>query len=151
MSIPEPPPAAPAPPTTEMGDVADKVKGPAISLIVVGAISAVLQVLGILANLLGMGMASADMSQFEGMEGMEWMAPLMSGTVSILISILALAVAAVLIFGGLKMKSLQSYGLAMAATILAMVPCLTPCCLGIPFGIWALVVMLKPEVKAAFG
>jgi hypothetical protein len=32
-----------------------------------------------------------------------------------------------------------------------MIPCISPCCLlGLPIGIWALVVLLKPEVKAAF-
>ena len=37
------------------------------------------------------------------------------------------------------------------ATIIAMVPCISPCCLvGLPIGIWALVVLMKPEVKAAF-
>lgn len=37
------------------------------------------------------------------------------------------------------------------AAILAMIPCVSPCCLlGLPLGIWALIVLLKPEVKAAF-
>ena len=37
------------------------------------------------------------------------------------------------------------------ASILAMIPCLSPCCLiGLPIGIWALVILMKPEVKAAF-
>jgi hypothetical protein len=49
------------------------------------------------------------------------------------------------------MQSLRSYGFAFAAAILAMIPCLTPCCvLGLPFGIWALVVLNKPEVKSQF-
>jgi len=39
----------------------------------------------------------------------------------------------------------------MAAAIVACVPFCSPCVvLGIPFGIWALVVMAKPEVRAAF-
>ncbi len=51
----------------------------------------------------------------------------------------------------MKMKKLESYGLAMAASIIAMIPCLSPCCLiGLPIGIWALVVLSKPEVKSAF-
>jgi hypothetical protein len=49
------------------------------------------------------------------------------------------------------MKKLESYGLAMAASIIAMIPCVSPCCLlGLPIGIWALVVLMKPEVKSAF-
>ena len=32
-----------------------------------------------------------------------------------------------------------------------MVPCISPCCLlGLPFGIWALSVLNKPHVQAAF-
>ncbi len=57
----------------------------------------------------------------------------------------------VIIIGAVRMKNLQSYGFAMTAAILAMIPCLTPCCaLGLPFGIWALVVLSDPQVKAAF-
>ncbi|MCP3098175.1 hypothetical protein LZ198_04695 [Myxococcus sp. K15C18031901] len=53
--------------------------------------------------------------------------------------------------GALKMKSLQSYGMAMTGAIAALVPCCGPCyCLGLPLGIWALVVLSKPEVKARF-
>ncbi|WP_240360408.1 hypothetical protein [Pyxidicoccus caerfyrddinensis] len=53
--------------------------------------------------------------------------------------------------GALKMRGLQSYGLAMTAGILALIPCCGPCgCFGIPLGIWALVVLRKPEVRAAF-
>lgn len=54
-------------------------------------------------------------------------------------------------FGALKMKNLQNYGLAMTAAIISVIPCCGPCaCLGIPVGIWALVVLNKPEVKSAF-
>lgn len=39
----------------------------------------------------------------------------------------------------------------MAVSILSMVPCVSPCCLlGLPVGIWALVVLNTPEVKQAF-
>lgn len=55
------------------------------------------------------------------------------------------------IFGSLKMKSLESYGLAMTAGILSVIPCCSPCLIiGIPFAIWALVVLNNPEVKGAF-
>jgi hypothetical protein len=50
----------------------------------------------------------------------------------------------------MKMKKLERYGLAMTASILAMLPCSLCCVLGLPIGIWALVVLMKPEVKSAF-
>jgi hypothetical protein len=52
-------------------------------------------------------------------------------------------------FGALKMKNLERRGLAIAASIVAMIPGLT-CLFAIPVGIWALVVLCKAEVKAAF-
>jgi predicted Zn finger-like uncharacterized protein len=56
----------------------------------------------------------------------------------------------IVLAGAIKMKRLQSFGLAMTACILAMIPC--NCCfvLGIPFGIWGLVILNKPAVKEAF-
>jgi len=159
MSTPAPPPptyqdppmGSPPPPGGGSQAAQSLVKGPAISLLIVSGLTFVLEILSIFANLLGISFMSAgDMSQFEGMEGMEWMAPLMSGTFTIVMGLLVLAASAVIFFGALKMKDLQSYNLAMTATILAMIPCFSFCCVGIPFGIWSLVVLLKPEVKTAF-
>ncbi|MEY2428203.1 MAG: hypothetical protein QOJ40_1088, partial [Verrucomicrobiota bacterium] len=66
-------------------------------------------------------------------------------------SIIGIAVSGLILFGGLKMKKLESHGLAMGASIIAMIPCISPCCLvGLPIGIWAVVVLSKPEVKGAF-
>jgi hypothetical protein len=56
-----------------------------------------------------------------------------------------------MIVGGIKMMSLSGYGLSMTASILAMIPCTSPCCLlGLPFGIWSVVVLSRADVKAAF-
>jgi hypothetical protein len=53
--------------------------------------------------------------------------------------------------GGGKMKQLTGYGWAIAGSILAIIPCTNSCCcLSMPFGIWALVVLLNSDVKAAF-
>lgn len=59
---------------------------------------------------------------------------------------------AVILFAGWRMKNLQSYTLAIVGSILAMIPLIGPCCCitGLPFGVWALIVLLKPEVKGAF-
>ena len=143
------PPAAPTPPSR--AEILDKVKGPAIALMVIAILGIALNLFGLLANLLGMGaMSMQDVSQLED-AGMGWMAPFLSGTFSILTGLVSLVGNAVIVFGAMKMKNLQSYALAMTAAILALIPCFTACCLiGIPFGIWALVVLLKPEVKAAF-
>jgi len=147
---PPPPPYTPAGPSNT--DVQRTVSGPAIGLLVTAGIGIAFQILGLLMNLLGMGMAGmGDMSELEGMEGAEWMAPLMSGTIGIISAFIGIAIAILIIFGALQMKKMRSWGLALTASIVAMIPCLSPCCLlGLPIGIWALVVLLKPEVKAAF-
>ena len=55
------------------------------------------------------------------------------------------------ILGGIMMRSLKSYGWGMAGSIVSLIPCATGCCCtGIPFGIWALIVLSRPDVKAAF-
>jgi hypothetical protein len=74
-----------------------------------------------------------------------------SGGFGIVSSSSGILLSAVIFYGGLKMKRLENHGLAVASSILAIIPCTSPCCLlGIPVGIWALVVLMKPEVKSAF-
>jgi hypothetical protein len=57
------------------------------------------------------------------------------------------------IVGGARMFVLKSYGLAVFASVVTAIPCIScsGCCgLGEGIGIWALVVLLNEEVKAAF-
>jgi len=62
-----------------------------------------------------------------------------------------LAVNGIIFFSGLTMRQLKNYQLARIGAALAIIPCLGPCyILGIPFGIWALVVLHKPGVKELF-
>jgi hypothetical protein len=58
------------------------------------------------------------------------------------------------ILGGIRMRSLRSYGLAVTGAVVAMIP-LVSCsfCLcfgGAIVGVWSLVVLMNPEVKSAF-
>ncbi len=55
------------------------------------------------------------------------------------------------LYGGIKMMQMRSYGFAKLGAVLAIIPCLGPCYfLGIPFGIWAWLALSKPGVKDAF-
>ncbi len=133
------------PPVTYV-DPREQVQMPAIVLMAVSALGMLGQVGALLARLLGMGLGSLG-----AREGSEAVVAMMSGAVGIVISLLGLAIGAFIIYGAFQMKELRSYGMAMAAAVAAMVPCISPCCcLGLPVGIWALVVLLKPEVKQAF-
>jgi hypothetical protein len=74
-----------------------------------------------------------------------------SGGLGVAVASVAILAHAFVIVGALKMRNLQSYGLAMAAAIVSMIPC--SCCCFVPsmaFGIWALVVLLDKNVEAAF-
>lgn len=122
--------------------------GPAIALIITAGLGIFLQLLSIARHLFGM--AAMPMLTNDLGEGARWVR-LMVGPIGLATAFVALAIGVVVLMGALRMKDGRSYGFAMAATILAMVPCISPCCcLGLPFGIWALVVLLKPEVKTAF-
>jgi predicted Ser/Thr protein kinase len=55
-----------------------------------------------------------------------------------------------LIAGGWRMRQLKSYGLAMIATVLAMLPCTMGWFLGLPIGLWSLLTLMQPEVREAF-
>jgi hypothetical protein len=70
----------------------------------------------------------------------------------IFVFLLGLVSAPVIIYGAVKMFNGSSYGWAKAASILAIIP-FTSCCflIGAPIGIWALVVLSRPEVKMFFG
>jgi hypothetical protein len=53
--------------------------------------------------------------------------------------------------GSISMLRLKSYSSAYLAAILSLIPLCSPCVLlGIPFGIWALVLLNRPEVKQRF-
>lgn len=161
MSTPTPPPPAGMPPATPpMGPdrtmMLSKVKGPAIALMVVSGLTLLFEVIGLLKRLI-MGSTPQDWSQLESIDGAEQFVGIMKrmtevteGPAGLFVTLFFIVIVAVIFFGALKMKDLQSYGLAMTAAILSLVPCFSICCLGIPFGIWALVVLLNKDVKNAF-
>ena len=62
---------------------------------------------------------------------------------------LAIALSSLIIFAALKMMRLQAYRWAVVGSILAMIT--SPGnIIGLPIGVWALVVLTSPQVKAAF-
>jgi hypothetical protein len=128
------------------GDASRQVSGPATGLLVTGILGAFFAGLGLIASIVGMGIAP-----FIREEIPERYAEFWEGSMGAASSIVEIAVAAFIIFAALKMKELRQWELSLAASIVAMIPCISPCCiLGLPIGIWALVVLLRPEIKEAF-
>ncbi len=127
------------------------VKGPAIALIIVASLGvAYYGFSGLFTLFTGGAMFHQELPpdvppQFR--EIIENMSGPMAGVINLVIA----AVNGFVLFGAIKMLRLQNFGLVMTAVIVAMLPCQCCCLLGLPFGIWALVVLNKPEVKPHFG
>lgn len=131
---------------------AAKVNGPAIALMVTAGIGMLLQVINLLMTILGAGAGLAGLSGGgSGNPEMERIQALMGGGLGVVLGLFSLAIGVLIFIGAMKMKNLTSYGLAMAAAIVAMIPCLSPCCcLGLPSGIWAIVALVDQNVKNSF-
>jgi type IV secretory pathway VirB2 component (pilin) len=72
------------------------------------------------------------------------------GPMTLVIRVIGLAIGGFVIYGGIKMKKLESYGVCIAASIVALLPCSFCCPIGLAFGIWALVVLNNADVKNSF-
>lgn len=146
---PQPPSYSPPPPPPPPGPgAAQRVQGPAIGLIVTGAIGILFGLWNLLSTMVGFGMPWAEMGDLgPGAEYVRWM----TGGVGAMFAVVSLLISGFVIWAALQMKELKKWNLAVVASILAMIPCIGPCCvIGIPIGIWALIVLMKPEVKNAF-
>lgn len=142
------PPSFPSAPAPLVG-AADQINGPAIGLIITGALNIVFSIGRAILMMAGIGMNALQARG--GATEAERMILAMSGTFSFVIGGLGLIGGIVILLGGIKMRKLQNYGFCLAASIIAMIPCVSACCIvGLPIGIWALVVLAKPEVKSAF-
>ena len=127
---------------------AQRVAGPATALMVTAILGLVLQVGATIINLFSLGMGHAI--RHDQINGLSFTVGDGSG-INVASGIVGIIIAVVVLLGAMRMKRLESYGFAMASAILAMIPCFSPCCLlGLPFGIWALVVLSDGSVKAAF-
>ncbi len=145
-----PPAFTPGTPYAATPDALQQVQGPAIGLLVTAILGILYQILNIVLTALGVTMNAFQQGQAGGQEMPPWVQT-MSGGVGMVFGILGIVLGVVVLLGALKMKKLEHYTFAIIATVTAMVPCISPCCLlGLPIGIWALVVLNKPEVKSSF-
>jgi formylglycine-generating enzyme required for sulfatase activity/predicted Ser/Thr protein kinase len=136
-------PPAPAPAAAAVGEaegVRHRLRLPAIGLIVAGALTC----LGVPLILGGIVIAWAAQGLSEG--GVH-----MSLGFSETMILVPVALSGILVIvGAARMLRLKSYGLAVAAGILALLPCTLGFPVGLVMGIWALVVLRRPEVQRAF-
>ena len=144
-----------------------KVSGPATGLVVYGVISAFMAFVNVVLCVLTIFGANPftndQQKQFEQMQGqvpaeqaefvkiMATVSNLFSGPVGAVTNSAVLAVSIFTILAANKMKKFQGHTSAMVFSVLACIPCTSGCCiLGIPIGIWSIIVLVNADVKAAF-
>src|ERR1043166_7627166 len=130
-----------------MNDVTSKLRLPALGLIILGALNilaSIVLILGRLASFIkGEERVIVDVAERLGYE--------VSAVYFLLVSLISIAAAPIIMYGGVQMLSARKYSVALLAAILALIPFSSLCCVfGTPIGIWAIVVLRKPEVKTAF-
>lgn len=129
--------------------VLQKLKAPSIGLLISGIFSGFLGAIALVSGLL----------RFSGLSGKETLPADQAerfgyfvGTFGIYgIATISLILTPVIVFGAIRMMKGQSRGLAITAAILSILP-VTSCCffISVIFGIWALIVLMQPDVKAFF-
>jgi len=136
-----------------------KIVAPAVGLVVVAILSVFMTMLSIFGNVFNrwlLRMAESSNLPPEKLDPIrEGIARGDFGAIPYVFAVVHVTMALLIILGALRMMKQQSYGFAVTASILAMVPCVGTsgcCCLiGLPIGMWALIVLMDNDVKAAFG
>ena len=138
------------PPPGGGGGAREALNVPSLLLIIFGSLNVLFAIYGLVAG----GMNKAQMAQLLNDPNMPQQAKdliaMMAGAGSKVFGLLGMVIAGLMVFGGVQMRNLKSYGLAMTACILGMLPCTNCCCVTLPIGIWALTILMKPEIKSSF-
>ena len=126
---------------------------PAVGIIVTAALDAGFSILSLLWHVMSRMAFSRILAEEMIVRQHRWAMGVFPFGMGIAWPVLSLLVDAAIIFGAVQMQRGQSYGWAVAAALLAIIPCISSpcCCLGLPFGIWALVVLMSAEGRKAFG
>jgi hypothetical protein len=119
---------------------------PAICLIVLGGLVALLYGLQLLLMIAGKEPFPPPRGMVDRLGQSMVRAGMWCGTCSPLMG------SAVIIVGGVKMLQREHYRVAMTAAIVAMIPCTAGlgCFLGLPLGIWSIIVLRRDDVASAF-
>ena len=120
---------------------------PGIGLIITGALGMILSFVSIAIALTGAPPAN-DPELPEWLNGMQRG---QHGPVAAVIQVCFVFLNLLIIFGGICLVRVKSRGTAITSSCAAMVNVGNCCCLlGLPIGIWALVILLQSDVKSAF-
>jgi hypothetical protein len=113
----------------------------------VSGIALALLILGLTCSCLGVGLLGGQGPRGGRANDADLLASVVARAVVLVVGI---CWAGIIFVGAGKMKNLESYGYAMTACITALIPCTLCFLFTLPFGIWGLVVISRPEVKSQF-
>lgn len=116
---------------------------PAVGLLIAGCIDCL--------GVVGAVVAAVVLLMQKGFSGQFITFQFLPGFAQLFIVAVMVAYAVLVVLGAWNLMQLRSYRLAMTGSILALFPFAPGSIIGVPMGIWALVLMTKEKVKAAFG
>ena len=152
---------------SELEDVAQQVSGPGMGLMIAGFLGLVpcvlilLLAIGSVLMRLGPSIAFRHSPDFAGLDIVPILAaesgapprattPMWLFMLPLMIAVLQIPSSILMILGGRKMRRLETYGLAVFAGIIALLPTGPVWIISMPLGIWALIVLASPEVRDGF-
>ncbi len=125
----------------------NKLKIPAIGLVVLG-------LLGVVAGLFGM-FATIDPQDLVGSGITEEQAAKIAEAIETggtALHVLGVLLSGFVVWAGFQMLQRRAWTACVIANVLVMVPCITSCCcvLGLPIGVFGLITLFDAEVKRSF-
>jgi hypothetical protein len=118
--------------------IKQQLEAPALWLLVIGLLTVLLSLAAIVGTITNLGQRLIN-----------FQTPPVQGA-TLVFSVLNLPIGVLVIIGSRKMMSLELFGMARLGCIVAMLPIGPVAVLGIPIGIWTLMILLQPSVRAAF-
>ena len=131
----------------------EKVQLPSIFLMVIAFLGILNNIGGLILGIVGSSRDLIDslFRQNVDPEALKLLVEMQDGPTLIASSIFGLFVSGIVLIGAFQMSRMRTFPLAVIASVAAMTPfygCC--CCLGLPVGIWSLVVLFNDDVKRAF-
>lgn len=139
---------------------AERLRAPAICLVAYGALSVLLQLGSLVNELLGnpLQQRMVEFLKERGIDTTAFDSDSLSGgllfgasvVMRFVLGALQLTLSLFIGWAGLQMLRRRHHAACMGAAIAACLPCSACCCLGIPLGIWVLVVLNREDVRQSF-
>lgn len=136
-------------PRGKASTVSSRVKPPGICLLVLTSLWLVLGTLGAARDVFDLALGGGALQEEAARAGASLAAVLI---IRVAVYLIFFGIYGLMAYGAYSMMTLQNRGLAITACVLALIPCLCSpgLVLGMPFGLWGLIVLNKQEVAKAF-